>query len=75
MPKRLLIVDDEPHLLRALEALLGAEGFEEGVDVLREGEGGGVEFGARGGGAEGEKEGDGGNSGHVGSSIFGTGWG
>jgi DNA-binding NarL/FixJ family response regulator len=28
MPKRLLIVDDEPHLLRALEALLGAEGFE-----------------------------------------------
>ena len=28
MPKRLLIVDDEPHLLRALEALFGAEGFE-----------------------------------------------
>ena len=28
MPKRLLIVDDEPNLLRALEALLGAEGFE-----------------------------------------------
>lgn len=28
MPKRLLIVDDEPNLLRALEALLGAAGFE-----------------------------------------------
>ena len=28
MPKRLLIVDDEPHLLRALEAFLGGEGFE-----------------------------------------------
>lgn len=28
MSKRLLIVDDEPNLLRALEALLGAEGFE-----------------------------------------------
>lgn len=28
MPKRLLIVDDEPNLLRALEALLNAEGFE-----------------------------------------------
>lgn len=28
MPKRLLIVDDEPHLLRALEAFLSAEGFE-----------------------------------------------
>src|ERR1051325_2438826 len=28
MPKRLLIVDDEPNLLRALEAYLGAEGFE-----------------------------------------------
>jgi DNA-binding NarL/FixJ family response regulator len=28
MSKRLLIVDDEPNLLRALEAYLGAEGFE-----------------------------------------------
>ena len=28
MSKRLLIVDDEPNLLRALEALLGAQGFE-----------------------------------------------
>jgi DNA-binding NarL/FixJ family response regulator len=28
MPKRLLIVDDEPNLLRALEALLSAERFE-----------------------------------------------
>jgi DNA-binding NarL/FixJ family response regulator len=28
MSKRLLIVDDEPHLLRALEAYLSAEGFE-----------------------------------------------
>lgn len=28
MPKRLLIVDDEPNLLRALEALLNADGFE-----------------------------------------------
>ena len=28
MPKRLLIVDDEPNLLRALEAFLTAEGFE-----------------------------------------------
>jgi DNA-binding NarL/FixJ family response regulator len=28
MPKRLLIVDDEPNLLRALEAYLGAQGFE-----------------------------------------------
>ena len=28
MPKRLLIVDDEPNLLRALEAFLSAEGFE-----------------------------------------------
>jgi DNA-binding response OmpR family regulator len=28
MSKRLLIVDDEPNLLRALEAYLGAAGFE-----------------------------------------------
>ena len=28
MAKRLLVVDDEPHLLRALEALLGGAGFE-----------------------------------------------
>jgi DNA-binding NarL/FixJ family response regulator len=28
MSKRLLIVDDEPNLLRALEALFGAQGFE-----------------------------------------------
>jgi DNA-binding NarL/FixJ family response regulator len=28
MPKRLLIVDDEPNLLRAVDAVLRAEGFE-----------------------------------------------
>jgi len=28
MSKRLLIVDDEPNLLRALEAYLGSEGFD-----------------------------------------------
>ena len=28
MSKRLLIVDDEPNLLRAVEACLRAEGFE-----------------------------------------------
>jgi DNA-binding NarL/FixJ family response regulator len=39
MSKRLLIVDDEPNLLRALEAYLSAEGFEittarSGVEAL-----------------------------------------
>lgn len=36
MSKRLLIVDDEPNLLRAVAACLGAEGYE--VDTARSGE-------------------------------------
>src|SRR5450759_5269286 len=36
MSKRLLIVDDEPNLLRAVAACLRAEGYE--IDAVRSGE-------------------------------------